>query len=43
MQPPFRRRFLAGVLLAGAAWVLPYAPLAMNEAQGVLWEFDTGG
>ncbi len=43
MQFPFRRRFLAVVLLAGAAWFLPSTHLAMNEALGVLWEFDTDG
>ncbi len=43
MQVPSRRRFLAVVLLAGAAWFLPSTLLAMNEASGVLWEFDTDG
>ncbi len=40
---PFRRRFLAVVLLTGAAWFLPSTHLAMNDATGVLWEFDTDG
>jgi len=41
MQFPFRRRFLAVVLLVGAAWFLPAT--TMDEASGVLWEFDTDG
>ncbi len=41
MQVPSRRRFLAVVLLAGAAWFLPSTP--KDKTPGVLWEFDTGG
>ncbi len=43
MQIPSRRRFLAVVLLAGAAWFLPSTHLALNETPGVLWQFDTDG
>jgi hypothetical protein len=43
MRAPARRRFLAVILLAGTVWFLPSAHLALNEAPGVQWEFDTDG